>query len=285
MPPLLRRPGAHEHAVIAGWSFRRRSRPSPRTLARRHAPLRPHPPELPRRRRRLPGRRRPGGLLAGGAGAAGGARRPSRPRPARPRPSPLGCLRPRRRPAGPARRRARPGRRRRIPRAAGAGTHGPSPPGASRPARSRRRARSPWPPTRSPGSAARDLDYVADLALLLLATNLFNLLDLRPGRVEKAFAGAARGALPRRLDGRPARDARPVHRPGGRRRRVHAARAGDARRHRLQPGRGAGRDLAARRPRRRRAAGRAGARRRAHDLRGVSVDLGDDRASFRCCGL
>ena len=29
--------------------------------------------------------------------------------------------------------------------------------------------------------------YLADLALLLLATNLFNLLDLRPGRVEKAF--------------------------------------------------------------------------------------------------
>jgi len=30
--------------------------------------------------------------------------------------------------------------------------------------------------------------YLADLALLLLATNLFNLLDLRPGRVEKALA-------------------------------------------------------------------------------------------------
>ncbi len=29
--------------------------------------------------------------------------------------------------------------------------------------------------------------YLADLALLLLATNLFNLLDLRPGRVEKAL--------------------------------------------------------------------------------------------------
>jgi UDP-GlcNAc:undecaprenyl-phosphate/decaprenyl-phosphate GlcNAc-1-phosphate transferase len=29
--------------------------------------------------------------------------------------------------------------------------------------------------------------YLADLALLLLATNLFNLLDLRPSRVEKAF--------------------------------------------------------------------------------------------------
>lgn len=30
--------------------------------------------------------------------------------------------------------------------------------------------------------------YVADIALLLLATNLFNLLDLRPGRAEKALA-------------------------------------------------------------------------------------------------
>ncbi len=30
--------------------------------------------------------------------------------------------------------------------------------------------------------------YLADLALLLLATNLFNLLDLRPGRVEKGLA-------------------------------------------------------------------------------------------------
>jgi hypothetical protein len=30
--------------------------------------------------------------------------------------------------------------------------------------------------------------YLADVALLLLATNLFNLLDLRPGRAEKALA-------------------------------------------------------------------------------------------------
>jgi len=38
------------------------------------------------------------------------------------------------------------------------------------------------------GLGRQGLDYVADLLLLLLATNFFNLLDLRPGRVEKAFA-------------------------------------------------------------------------------------------------
>jgi UDP-GlcNAc:undecaprenyl-phosphate GlcNAc-1-phosphate transferase len=38
------------------------------------------------------------------------------------------------------------------------------------------------------GRGREGLDYVADLALLLLTTNLFNLLDLRPGRAEKAFA-------------------------------------------------------------------------------------------------
>jgi UDP-GlcNAc:undecaprenyl-phosphate GlcNAc-1-phosphate transferase len=37
------------------------------------------------------------------------------------------------------------------------------------------------------GRGQEGVDYVRDLALLLLATNLFNLLDLRPGRVEKAF--------------------------------------------------------------------------------------------------
>jgi UDP-GlcNAc:undecaprenyl-phosphate/decaprenyl-phosphate GlcNAc-1-phosphate transferase len=37
------------------------------------------------------------------------------------------------------------------------------------------------------GRGREDLDYLADLALLLLATNLFNLLDLRPGRAEKAL--------------------------------------------------------------------------------------------------
>jgi UDP-GlcNAc:undecaprenyl-phosphate/decaprenyl-phosphate GlcNAc-1-phosphate transferase len=48
------------------------------------------------------------------------------------------------------------------------------------------------------GRGQEGLDYVADLALLLLATNLFNLLDLRPGRAEKAFvlllAGLCLGA-------------------------------------------------------------------------------------------
>jgi hypothetical protein len=38
------------------------------------------------------------------------------------------------------------------------------------------------------GTGREGIEYVGDLALLLLATNLFNLLDLRPGRVEKVFA-------------------------------------------------------------------------------------------------
>ena len=48
------------------------------------------------------------------------------------------------------------------------------------------------------GTGRELFGYIADLALLLLATNLFNLLDLRPGRVEKAFvlllAGLCLGA-------------------------------------------------------------------------------------------
>jgi UDP-GlcNAc:undecaprenyl-phosphate GlcNAc-1-phosphate transferase len=43
------------------------------------------------------------------------------------------------------------------------------------------------------GLGRQGLDYVGDLALLLLATNLFNLLDLRPGRVEKAFVALLAG--------------------------------------------------------------------------------------------
>lgn len=38
------------------------------------------------------------------------------------------------------------------------------------------------------GRGLEDWRYVADVALLILATNLFNLLDLRPGRAEKALA-------------------------------------------------------------------------------------------------
>ena len=43
------------------------------------------------------------------------------------------------------------------------------------------------------GRGLEDWRYLADVVLLLLATNLFNLLDLRPGRAEKALAllGAA----------------------------------------------------------------------------------------------
>ncbi|MDX6583019.1 MAG: hypothetical protein QOI10_2203 [Solirubrobacterales bacterium] len=37
------------------------------------------------------------------------------------------------------------------------------------------------------GLGRQGIDYVGDLLLLLLTTNLFNLLDLRPGRVEKVL--------------------------------------------------------------------------------------------------
>ena len=43
------------------------------------------------------------------------------------------------------------------------------------------------------GLGRESLDYVVDLALLLLATNMANLLDMRPGRVEKALALVAAG--------------------------------------------------------------------------------------------
>lgn len=48
------------------------------------------------------------------------------------------------------------------------------------------------------GTGRQSLDYLADVALLILTTNLFNLLDLRPGRAEKALlilgAGLCLGA-------------------------------------------------------------------------------------------
>ena len=56
---------------------------------------------------------------------------------------------------------------------------------ASRPGRSRRSGALALAAYAASGRGREGLDYVADLALLLLATNLFNLLDLRPGRVEK----------------------------------------------------------------------------------------------------
>ncbi len=43
------------------------------------------------------------------------------------------------------------------------------------------------------GRGLEGFEYIGDLALLLLTTNLFNLLDLRPGRAEKAFVAVLAG--------------------------------------------------------------------------------------------
>ncbi len=43
------------------------------------------------------------------------------------------------------------------------------------------------------GTGREAFEYLADVALLILATNLFNLIDLRPGRAEKALALLAVG--------------------------------------------------------------------------------------------
>jgi hypothetical protein len=43
------------------------------------------------------------------------------------------------------------------------------------------------------GRGLEDWRYIADVALLILATNLFNLLDLRPGRAEKGLLALGAG--------------------------------------------------------------------------------------------
>ena len=95
------------------------------------------------------------------------------------------------------------------------------------------------------GRGLEDWRYLADVALLILATNLFNLLDLRPGRAEKGLALLGAGPLPRRLDPGPDRTAGDLRRADPGRRLADPARAGDARRHRLEPDRGDRRGLAA----------------------------------------
>ena len=180
----------------------------------RHAARRPRARELRRPAGRVPGRRGARRLLADRARAAGGARRPRRPRPARPRAAPLDRLRARGRAARPARRRARARRRGRHRRAAGAATPARCSAGRFSTGAIKAVGALALAAYAVSGRGREGIDYVADLALLLLATNLFNLLDLRPGRVEKAFVAAARRPLPRRLDRGAARAARDLHRPG-----------------------------------------------------------------------
>ena len=125
------------------------------------------------------------------------------------------------------------------------------------------------------GRWREELDYLADLALLLLATNLFNLLDLRPGRVEKVFAliaGLCFGAWTAELLELLGVFIGPVVVGAW-----SAPRAGDARRHGLEPDRA----LAGISPGDARgpgAADRAGGGRGTQPVRRVLLDHRGDRA-------
>ena len=77
-------------------------------------------------------------------------------------------------------------------------------------------------------------DFLLATAVLVLATNAFNLLDLRPGRSVKALVLLGAGLTAGDADHRAGRGARPVPRAGARVRVLRPARAGDARRRRLE---------------------------------------------------
>ncbi len=101
--------------------------------------------------------------------------------------------------------------------------------------------------------------FLLAAAVLVLATNLFNLLDLRPGRSVKAFVLLGAGLHARRAGHDAAAGPRHLDRPDPRRRGARPARAGHARRHRLQRHRRRRGHLARAHPRR----DRPGDRRRA----------------------
>ena len=121
--------------------------------------------------------------------------------------------------------------------------------------------------------------YLADVALLILATNLFNLLDLRPGRAEKALRAARRRPLPRRLDDGADRAARAVRRAGPGRRLASPCASGRCWATPAPtssgPSPGVWLLIDARHPDARLIA--LVDRRRTDHLRGVAFDLGDDR--------
>ena len=118
--------------------------------------------------------------------------------------------------------------------------------------------------------------------VLVLATNVFNLLDLRPGRSTKAFAAARRGPRDRLGRAAAAVGARPVRRPAlvaGVYDLRERAMLGDTGANLLGRSGGpvAGPDAVGDRP-----ADRAGAARRDHRLRRAALDL---RAVERTPGL
>ena len=114
--------------------------------------------------------------------------RPRRPRPARPRAAPLAAL-----PAGDRlprlpRRRARAAARPPTPRAAGAATPGRCGEGRLSTGAIKAIGALALAAYVVSGRGLESWRYLADIALLVLATNLGNLLDLRPGRAEKGLA-------------------------------------------------------------------------------------------------
>ena len=123
------------------------------------------------------------------------------------------------------------------------------------------------------GRGWSDGRYLLAVAVLVLATNLFNLLDLRPGRALKVFVALGIGLALGSWDLGPAAALALFGGPAARRRDLRPARAGDAGGHRLEPRRRPRRALAGAHPGDHRARDRPRRPARRDGLRGVPIHL------------